>query len=205
MPRSKVIGRSSVVERPERADLAGFTELPYDGRGGLTGCQGNYDDAPSPAFYFGGADYRAFRVIAALHYDVRLQSLYELERRIFRENNDEVDALHGGEHERALRLAAYWPARALEPSHGLIAVDADDKRIRSLARGNKEIDVAGMEQIEDSIGERYPVLACSSPALGLRTCGYFRRRVSGLQSLLITMGWKWRTRSFLSGRVITSS
>ena len=205
MPRSKVIGRSSVVERPERADLAGFTELPYDVRGGLTGCQRNYDDAPSPAFYFGGADYRAFRVIAALHDDVWFQSFYELERRIFRENNDEVDAFHGGEHERALRLAAYWPARALEPSHGLIAVDADDKRIRSLARGNKEIDVAGMEQIEDSIGERYPVLACSSPALGLRTCGYFCRGITGLQSLLITMGWKWRTRSFLSGRVITSS
>jgi hypothetical protein len=159
MPRSKVIGRSSVVERPERADLAGFTELPYDGSGGLAGCKGNYNDAPSPAFDFTGADNRAFRVIAALHYDVRLQSLYELERRIFRENNDEVDTFHGGEHERAFRLAAYRPVRALEPSHRVIAVDADDKRIRSRARGNKEIDVAGMEQIEDSVRERYPVFA----------------------------------------------
>ena len=65
--------------------------------------------------------------------------------------------------------------------------------------------MAGMEQIEDSVGERNPILACSSPALGLRTCGNFCRGVPGLQSLLITMGWKWRTRSFLSGRVITSS
>ena len=117
MPRSKVMGRSSVVERPERADLAGFTELPYDGGGGLTGCEGNYDDAPSPAFYFGGADYRAFRVIAALHDHIWLQSLYELERRIFRKNDDEVNAFHGGEHERAFRLVAYRPARPLEPSH----------------------------------------------------------------------------------------
>jgi len=205
MPRSKVIGRSSVVERPERADLAGFTELPYDGGGGLTRCKGNYNDAPSPAFDFTGADYRAFRVIAALHYDVRLQNPYELERRILRENNDEVDAFHGGEHERALRLAAYRPARPLEPSHGLIAVDANDKHIRSPACGGEKVDVPGMEQIEDSVRERYPVLACSSPALGLRTCGYFCRGITGLQSLLITMGWKWRTRSFLSGRVITSS
>jgi hypothetical protein len=205
MPRSNVIGRSSVVERPERADLAGFTELPYNGRRGLTGCQRHYDDAPSPAFYFGGTDYRAFRVIAALHDDVWFQSLYELEWRIFRENNDEVDAFHGGEHERTLRLAAYRPARALEPSHRLIAVDANDQRIGSSASSNQEIDVAGMKQIEDSVGERNPVLACSSPALGLCTCGYFCRGITGLQSLLITMGWKWRTRSFLSGRVITSS
>ena len=165
----------------------------------------NYDDAPAPALHFVGADDRAFSVVAAFHYDVRLENPDQLEGRILRKNNDQVDAFHCGEHERAFRLAAYRPARALEPSHGLIAVDADDKRIRSLARGNKEIDVAGMEQIEDSIGERYPVLACSSPALGLRTCGYFCRGITGLQSLLITMGWKWTTRSFLSGRAITSS
>jgi hypothetical protein len=159
MPRSKVIGRSSVVERPDRADLAGFTELPYDGSGGLTGCQRNYDDAPSPAFDFTGTDYRAFGVIAALYDDVRLQSLYELERRILRENDDEVDAFHGGEHERALRLVAYRPARALEPSHGLIAVDAHDQCIGSSSSSNQEVDVAGMEQIEYSVGERYLVLA----------------------------------------------
>lgn len=62
-----------------------------------------------------------------------------------------------------------------------------------------------MEQIEDSVGESYLILSCSSPARRLRPCGYFRRRVARLQSLLTTYGWKWRTCSFLSGSLMTSS
>ena len=50
--------------------------------------------------------------------------------------------------------------------------------------------MARMEKIEDTIGESYPVLSCSSPALGFRPCSYFRRGVTRLQSLLITKGWK---------------
>jgi hypothetical protein len=65
--------------------------------------------------------------------------------------------------------------------------------------------VTRMEQIEDSVGERYPVLSCSSPALRLRPCRNFGRRVVRLQSLLITVGWKWMTCSFLNGSLITSS
>jgi hypothetical protein len=50
--------------------------------------------------------------------------------------------------------------------------------------------VSGMEQIEDPIGESYPVLSCSSPALCFRPCSNFRRGVPRLQSRLITKGWK---------------
>jgi hypothetical protein len=65
--------------------------------------------------------------------------------------------------------------------------------------------VSRMEQIEDAIGERYSILSCSSPALRLRPRCYFRRRLTRLQSLLITKGWKWMTRSFFNGSLITSS
>ena len=47
-----------------------------------------------------------------------------------------------------------------------------------------------MEQIEDTIGESNPVLSCSSPPLRFRSCNYFRRGITRLQSLLITKGWK---------------
>lgn len=165
----------------------------------------NYDDAPAPALHFVGADDRAFSVVAAFHYDVRLENPDELEGRVLRENDDQIDTFHGGEHEGALGRATNRPARAFEPAHGLIAVDADDQRIRGRAGCNEKIDMTGMEQIENSVGERYPIFSCSPPTLGVASRGDFRGWVARLQSLLIAMGWKWTTRSFLSGRVITSS
>jgi hypothetical protein len=50
--------------------------------------------------------------------------------------------------------------------------------------------VSRMEQVEDAIGESYPVLSCGSPALSFCPCRYFRRGIARLQSLLITIGWK---------------
>ena len=165
----------------------------------------NYDDPSAPALHFVGADDRAFIVIAALHYDVRLENLDELERRVLGENNDQIDTFHGGEHECALGSAPNRPARTFEPAHRIITVDADDQRIRGRPGCNEKIDMTGMEQIENSVGESYPIFSCSPPTLGLASRGDFRGRIPRLQSLLIAMGWKWTTRSFLSGRVITSS
>lgn len=65
--------------------------------------------------------------------------------------------------------------------------------------------MARMEQIEDPVGECYLILPLSSPAFRLRPRGNFCRRVAKLQSLLITIGWKWMTCSFLNGSLITSS
>jgi hypothetical protein len=50
--------------------------------------------------------------------------------------------------------------------------------------------VTWMEQIENAIGESYPVLSCGSPALSFCPGSYFRRGVARPQSLLITIGWK---------------
>jgi hypothetical protein len=65
--------------------------------------------------------------------------------------------------------------------------------------------VARMEQIEDPVGKCYLILPLGSPALCLRPRRNFCRRVDRLQSLLITIGWKWMTCSFLKGSLITSS
>ncbi len=203
--RSIVIGRSSDAERPWRMALSCFTELPDDGGRGLAGRERNDDNTPSPGFYFSGADNRGFPVVGALHYHVRLESLDQLERRLLGEYYDEIDAFEGTEDESALRGAAYRPTRTLEPVDGVIAIDADNQGIGRSSRRDKKVDVSRMQQIEDSVGERYLILSFSSPTLRLRPCRYFRRRVTRPQSLLIARGWKWMTRSFFNGSLITSS
>jgi hypothetical protein len=65
--------------------------------------------------------------------------------------------------------------------------------------------VSRMQQVEDTIGESNPILSCRSPAGRFRPCRYFRRGVPRFQSLLMTNGWKCRTRSLLSGSLMTSS
>jgi hypothetical protein len=48
---------------------------------------------------------------------------------------------------------------ALEAAHRVIAIDADDQRIGGAPRGDEEIDVSRMEQIEYPVGERDPILS----------------------------------------------
>lgn len=171
----------------------------------MSGSEGHYHYAPSPAFHFRRANDRVFRIIAALDDHVRLEVPDEIERRILGENYDEIHALERRQHVRALCVAAHGTRRALEATHGLIAIDADYERVGGFARGGENVNVAGMKQVEHAIGERYPTLPSSSPPLGLRPCRNLRRGISRLQSLLTTNGWKWMTRSFLSGSFMTSS
>jgi hypothetical protein len=65
--------------------------------------------------------------------------------------------------------------------------------------------VPRMEEVEHSVGECYPTLPCSSPPFGLGPRRNLFSRVPRLQSPLVTCGWKWMTRSFLSGSLMTSS
>jgi hypothetical protein len=65
--------------------------------------------------------------------------------------------------------------------------------------------VSRMKQVEHAVCERYPALPCSSPPFGLGPRRDFSGRIPRLQSPLETCGWKWMTRSLLSGSRITSS
>ena len=157
----------------------------------MVGRERDDDDASSPTLYFVRADDCSFGVVTALHYDVRLESVHELERRVFREHDDEIHALDGSENQSALVLITYGPALTLEPADRGIAVDANDESIGSRARRHKKINVSWMQEVEDSVGERYSILSCRPPAFGLGSRRYFGRRVTRLQNvLLITSGWK---------------
>src|SRR5882762_888250 len=159
----------------------------------MSGSERHYQHAAAPAFHFFRADDSLFRIIAAFDDHVGLQMSDKIERRVLRENYDEVHALERSEHVRALRVAAHRPRGTLEAAHRLIAVEADDERVCALACGGEDVDVPGVKQVEYAVSERHPTLSSSFPTPGLRPCRNLCRGVSRLQGLLTTAGWKWRT------------
>ena len=163
------------------------------------------EDASSPALYFGGADDRVFRVISAFDDDVGTKVADKIEWRIVGENYDEVDAFERAQDVRALGVGTYWSRWTLEAPYRIIAVDPDNERVRAVARRGQNVDVAGMKQVEHAIREGYPSLRCSSPPFCLGPRRDFSGRIPRLQSPLVTDGWKWITRSFLSGSAMISS
>ena len=75
------------------------------------------ENASSPTLYFGGADDRVFRVIAAFDDNVRTKVADKLERSIVGKNNDEVDALESGQDIGALGIGAYGASWTFEAAH----------------------------------------------------------------------------------------
>jgi hypothetical protein len=179
-----MIGLSSDGLRALRAGLLPFTELPYDGGRRLTWCERYHNDLAAPTPYFGGANDRVFSVVTALHDDVRLEQLHQLERSVLVEHYDEVYDFDGGEDVSSLTFASNGPTRALETAHGRVAVDADNERIRALAGGNEKINVTGVQQVEDTVGESDSILPTGSPPLRFRPRCNLRRGDASLQSLL---------------------
>lgn len=78
--------------------------------------QWHYDHSATPALYFRGTYYGVFRIVAALHDYIRAQNFDQVERRVFREDYNEIDALETGHHVTALTVGAHWPGRPLQPS-----------------------------------------------------------------------------------------
>ena len=154
----------------------------------MSGSERHYDHAPAPALHFCRTNDRGFRIISAFDDHIRLEMPDEVERRVLRENYDEIHALERGEHVRAFGVAPYGARRTLEAAHRLIAIDADDERVGAVARGSEDVDVAGMKQVEHAVSERYATLSSSFPTLGLRPCRNLCRGVSRLQGLLTTEG-----------------
>ena len=163
------------------------------------------ENASAPTLYFGGADDCVFRVVSAFDDNVGAKMGDKIERRIVWENHDEVDTFERAQHVRALGVGTYGARGTLEPPHGIIAVDPDDQCVGALARRGENVDVPRMEQVEHAVCECYLTFPCSSPPFGLGPCRDLFSRIPRFQSPLVTDGWKWITRSFLSGRVMTSS
>ena len=154
----------------------------------MTGCERNHDNFPTPAFYFGGADDRVLGIVATLNYHVRLEVLDQIQRRIVRENYDEIYTFERAENIGALGVAAHRTCRTLESPHGFVTVDANDQCIGGLARSVKNVDVTGVKKIKNAIGEGNPAFLTRPPALSLHPGCNFAGWIPRLQSLLTADG-----------------
>jgi hypothetical protein len=148
----------------------------------------NNDDASAPAFDLGGSDDRFFGVIAALYNNVRPEALHQIQGSVFRENDDQIDAFQRCEHISPLGIAANRTSRPLEPANRLVAVNADNKRVRGLSRSEQHVDVACVKQVEHAVGERNPALVLRSPALRLNPRRNLPGGIARRQSLLAARG-----------------
>ena len=112
----------------------------------------------------------------------------QLERRILSEWNNEVDTLERGKHVRTIGFSSDRARRALEAPNGCIGVHANDQDVTRCSRCREEVDVTGMQKIEHTIGENDPALVLSPPSFRLRPRRDFSRRITRLQSRLLTDG-----------------
>jgi hypothetical protein len=82
-----------------------------------------------------------------------MQRFHELEWSVFAEQHDEIDALEGGKKIRSIGLIANRTGLALETSHRRVGVETDDQRITLAASRGEKIDMARVQEIEDTVCE----------------------------------------------------
>lgn len=120
----------------------------------MSGGERNDHQTTAPPFDVRAPNDIGGRVVAALDEHIGMQRPNDRERRVLWEDDHGVDALERGEHVGAVRLRAHRPPRALETPHRVVAVEADDERVGGRPRGDEEIDVSRMQEVEYAVGER---------------------------------------------------
>lgn len=113
-----------------------------------------YDDNLSaPTLNFVRADDRVHGIIPALDDDVGPECLYQLQRGVFIEQNDEIDCLEPGQDVSTISLIAHRPSWSLEPPHRAVGIDPYDQCVTARARGAQQIHMTPVQQIENPVGE----------------------------------------------------
>src|SRR5882672_5729364 len=95
-------------------------------------------------------------IIATLHQYARPDLRDQLDRRVFLENDDEIDRLQRRQHFGARALVLNRTPLALQPFHRRIAVQSDHQPVTGATRRGQYLDVAGMQNIETAVGETDP-------------------------------------------------
>jgi len=159
-----------------------------DRGGGLSRGEGDDDALPAPAPDFGGADDGFGRIVSALDDDVRTEVVDQLERGVLVEHRDGIDGLQPGEHVGALRFAADRAVRSLEAPDARVAVEADDERVAALTRTTKDVEVSGVQQVKNAVGEYDAAPLPRAPFSGALPIKDLSRGVEGDQKVLSTRG-----------------
>lgn len=163
---------------------------------GLTGSQRDDDALAAPGADLGSADHSVRGVVATLHDDIGPEVAHELERGILVEDGHRVDGLEAGEDIGAIGFAADGAIGALETPNARVAVDTDDERIPPRARAAKKVEMSGMQQVEDTVGEDDASVLAFAPRAGARPVEDLARGIEVGQKVLSTRGSKWISRTY---------
>ena len=164
----------------------------------MSGCERNDNDRSTPATHIARPNNGAFVVITALHENIRAERRDQLTRRILIEHHDDVDHLERGQYVTTLSGTSDGTFRTFESPNGRVSIHADDERIAVATRAQEDVDVAGVKQIENAVGERDSPCRLSSPRPRAIPIHDFVERVERhAQSGPSACGWKEISRTYI--------
>ena len=103
------------------------------------------------------ADDLVRRPVRPLDEDVRLQRPDDVGRRLIVEHDDGLHGAERGDDFRALRLRRNGPGRSLVRPNRSVGVDTDNENIPFSPRSLQVPEVAGVQQVEDTVRENDPL------------------------------------------------
>jgi hypothetical protein len=146
------------------------------------------DDSAAAGLHDVAADDRVFSPVRTFDEDVWSDRRDDLVRRLLIENGDGVHACECGENFGTLGFRSDRPIRSLDRSDGAIGVDADNQRVAERPRVLQVTDMAGVQQVEDAVGEDDGFASCPSSAHefdglghGEGACQFQDFRISGCE------------------------
>src|SRR5260221_13073644 len=99
------------------------------------------------------ANYLLTGIVSALHQHAWLDLRDQFDRGVFIKDHNKIDRLQRRQHFRPRALVLNRAPLALQPLCRGVAVQADDQAIAGAARPGQNLDVAGMQNIEATVGE----------------------------------------------------
>jgi len=91
--------------------------------------------------------------VAAFDQNIGKQGGNGFARREFIKNHHGIHTLKAREDFSALLLGNHRTPFPFQDADTFVAIDADDERVAECARGFEQLDVAGVQQVEASVGE----------------------------------------------------
>jgi hypothetical protein len=115
--------------------------------------QRNDDNLTAALANFARANDSRLSIVSPLHQNVRTECVDQLARRVLVEDDDRVHSLQRRKHVAALRRASNWSLGSFESPHRFIAVHTDHECFAATSRAKQDVDVAGVEEIENTVRE----------------------------------------------------
>lgn len=164
----------------------------------MSRCERNDNYRSTPSTHIARANDGAFVVIAAFNENIWSEVRDQLARRILIEHHDNVDHLERGQHVASLGGTSDRTFRTFESPNGFVSIHTNDERITLATRAEQNVDVAGMQQIEDAVRERDSACRMLSP----RPCAvpihdFVERIERHAQSGPSACGWKEISRTYI--------